>query len=273
MWGRAVRLGVLALLGAACGGKSAAAPDHERALAGSGGSSGSGESSTTTGGASTAGGVAATSSESCTAPREAGTCSENVAAWYYEASTGICRPFTYTGCGGNQNRYPSLEACQTSCRFATPAYDACSRNSDCVVVPDACCSECTILNGTRRNLIAYNRRYGALVESGADCVPLTNNLGYFAAECVENRCRVVDLLHSSASACSTADECVYHRGLGCCESCDAGSDVIGISRYGNFKQLTCTGDEACPHCMAPPVEHMALSCTDGFCRASPLLTP
>ena len=89
---------------------------------------------------------------------------------------------------------------------------------------------------------------------------------------MQNRCRVTDLLNSSATRWSANEDCVFHHGLACCESCDL-NDVIAISKYGDFSALTCTGAEECAQCEPPPVEHTSLFCSDGHCRATPWLTP
>ncbi|XP_022911513.1 papilin isoform X2 [Onthophagus taurus] len=42
-------------------------------------------------------------------------CTDNIPAYYYEARTGKCLAFTYTGCGGNANRYNTAEQCERQC--------------------------------------------------------------------------------------------------------------------------------------------------------------
>ena len=123
MWGRVARaFTLLALLTLACGGKSVAPSTNE-----------GGTPTTVSGDAS------GNADEHCGAPPDSGNCLEDTVAWYHELATGICRPFTYRGCGGNANRFPYLAACQTDCALTAPAYDACSRHSDCVIAPSICC--------------------------------------------------------------------------------------------------------------------------------------
>ncbi|XP_075169941.1 PI-actitoxin-Afv2b-like [Haematobia irritans] len=43
-----------------------------------------------------------------------------VARWWYDNSSGVCKEFTYRGCGGNNNRYCSKAACETGCRRLIP---------------------------------------------------------------------------------------------------------------------------------------------------------
>uniref|UniRef100_UPI00358E241E kunitz-like toxin PcKuz3 n=1 Tax=Myxine glutinosa TaxID=7769 RepID=UPI00358E241E len=51
----------------------------------------------------------------CFLPLNAGPCENYVLRWYYQATLSACRPFVYGGCGGNDNRFESSEACQTLC--------------------------------------------------------------------------------------------------------------------------------------------------------------
>ena len=44
-----------------------------------------------------------------------GNCEEKHHRWYYDAENGYCRSFTYTGCGGNGNRFDSIERCEQIC--------------------------------------------------------------------------------------------------------------------------------------------------------------
>uniref|UniRef100_G3MKU8 BPTI/Kunitz inhibitor domain-containing protein n=1 Tax=Amblyomma maculatum TaxID=34609 RepID=G3MKU8_AMBMU len=36
--------------------------------------------------------------------------------WFYNATSETCEQFTYLGCGGNANRFPSEQACLRTCR-------------------------------------------------------------------------------------------------------------------------------------------------------------
>ncbi|KAG5871898.1 hypothetical protein JTB14_030952 [Gonioctena quinquepunctata] len=51
----------------------------------------------------------------CQNPADSGNCSENYVAFFYDKDTGRCTPFTYTGCGGNDNRFNSEEQCERQC--------------------------------------------------------------------------------------------------------------------------------------------------------------
>ncbi|XP_055351852.1 papilin-like isoform X2 [Paramacrobiotus metropolitanus] len=51
----------------------------------------------------------------CSMPADAGACDERQARYYYDISQGKCLSFTYTGCGGNQNHFHTLEQCEGFC--------------------------------------------------------------------------------------------------------------------------------------------------------------
>jgi len=51
----------------------------------------------------------------CSQPAKAGPCYGNFARWYFDSANDSCMPFTYGGCKGNDNRYNSLDECQTHC--------------------------------------------------------------------------------------------------------------------------------------------------------------
>ena len=51
-----------------------------------------------------------------------GTCSQQVSRYYYDKTSGTCKLFTYTGCGGNLNNFYSLSECNERC--------ICSRSKD-----------------------------------------------------------------------------------------------------------------------------------------------
>ncbi|KAG7456261.1 hypothetical protein MATL_G00249820 [Megalops atlanticus] len=54
-------------------------------------------------------------SDPCLEPMSEGSCTEYVLLWYHHSQTQECRPFLYGGCGGNQNRFTTKQACQRRC--------------------------------------------------------------------------------------------------------------------------------------------------------------
>ncbi|XP_042582157.1 collagen alpha-1(VII) chain isoform X1 [Cyprinus carpio] len=53
--------------------------------------------------------------ESCILPMEEGNCSRYTLRWYFNSEVGVCRPFIYSGCGGNANRFLQKEDCEKLC--------------------------------------------------------------------------------------------------------------------------------------------------------------
>ncbi|CAG2178549.1 unnamed protein product, partial [Oppiella nova] len=51
----------------------------------------------------------------CFQPPDSGTCSKDLARVYYDHETRTCKPFSYTGCGGNANRFQSIKNCYRIC--------------------------------------------------------------------------------------------------------------------------------------------------------------
>ncbi|KAI6199754.1 hypothetical protein M3Y96_00660300 [Aphelenchoides besseyi] len=55
----------------------------------------------------------------CSSPKDSGAaCSENAGSrmFYYDPRMGVCQPFQYNGCGGNENRYSSAAECRETCK-------------------------------------------------------------------------------------------------------------------------------------------------------------
>ncbi|XP_035723305.1 papilin-like isoform X5 [Vespa mandarinia] len=55
------------------------------------------------------------SQDSCSLPRAEGNCTEKQSRWYFDQSENRCMPFYYTGCGGNKNNFPTIDACTADC--------------------------------------------------------------------------------------------------------------------------------------------------------------
>ncbi|XP_077192353.1 papilin-like [Paroedura picta] len=53
----------------------------------------------------------------CALPAEKGPCAGYIAMFYYSPRSQSCQGFIYGGCGGNENRFPTLEMCVWSCVY------------------------------------------------------------------------------------------------------------------------------------------------------------
>ncbi|PIC37384.1 hypothetical protein B9Z55_016028 [Caenorhabditis nigoni] len=56
-------------------------------------------------------------------PGNTGCGEQGARSFYFHKNTRTCQPFFYQGCDGNGNRFPSKEACESTCRNATAAGD------------------------------------------------------------------------------------------------------------------------------------------------------
>lgn len=56
----------------------------------------------------------------CTEPMDPGSCESYENAWYFDSEIGDCMDFIFGGCGGNGNKFGSLEECQDQCLSEDP---------------------------------------------------------------------------------------------------------------------------------------------------------
>lgn len=307
---------VAVVLASACGGQSFTGGDGGDAGSGSGNNGGSGSQGGSTGRAGTsstagkghagtsaggsntagtgAGGGSAgtgggTGDPACVLPPSSGNCNAYIPSWYHDPSTGICRPFVYGGCGGNENRYASLEQCQKACPSNSPNYDACKVPSDCMITGTGCCGICDSPNITLNDLLAYNKQYAGLLSCGVAldiagdpsagaaapiaCAPCPappggpGTLRYFVPDCVAGQCAVQDLRTSPVTACQTNAECKVRHGTACCEGCGSG-DEFAVRNDGSFEKLVCgSGPVACPACVPAPTGGLPY-CNAGRCSVA-----
>uniref|UniRef100_A0A8C3V8Q9 Tissue factor pathway inhibitor n=1 Tax=Catharus ustulatus TaxID=91951 RepID=A0A8C3V8Q9_CATUS len=52
----------------------------------------------------------------CMTPMDSGLCRAKELRFFYNHSTGRCRPFSYSGCGGNENNFISRKSCLRICK-------------------------------------------------------------------------------------------------------------------------------------------------------------
>ncbi len=150
------------------------------------------------------------------------------------------------------------------------AYNACTRNDDCIVRPASCCGACGA--ATRGDVIAVNKdRATAYANdhcSGVGCPAcFAEQDATLIATCESNRCTVVDLLADSSTGCTADSDCRV-RTSSCCE-CGGALDRAHLVAVGNeaaFSSLVCDG-QGCPDC-APiyPAEVRASCNADQHCE-------
>lgn len=54
-------------------------------------------------------------SDFCNEPLVTGLCRAAIPVFGYKNSVGKCVPFTYGGCRGNENRFDTIQECETTC--------------------------------------------------------------------------------------------------------------------------------------------------------------
>jgi hypothetical protein len=90
----------------------------------------------------------------CALPPSAGSCDAYVQAYYFNPFHARCEPFIYGGCGGNANRFDTLQACeqrcnQSACPIIIPPTSpiwVCPQNAACYYEPTTTC-RCWADNG------------------------------------------------------------------------------------------------------------------------------
>lgn len=54
--------------------------------------------------------------EYCTKRPKTGFCRHKLPRWYYDKNSDDCEPFSFTGCGGNNNNFHTYEDCLKVCK-------------------------------------------------------------------------------------------------------------------------------------------------------------
>lgn len=63
--------------------------------------------------------------KNCVDQPQSGRCLAEFRSYYYNPKTGCCEGFVYGGCGGNGNRYETLEECRDGCEKANGFQQLC----------------------------------------------------------------------------------------------------------------------------------------------------
>lgn len=131
----------------------------------------------------------------CQLPQDPGPCLAWVPSVYFDAESGLCRPFVYGGCGGNENQFSTRTECHVAC--AGPREDdpaSCSSPADCVAVPAPCGCE-----GAPESVLDLSAVRSDHVEAyfescplaGPDCVRAAPD--WAGATCSGGYCVAIDL--------------------------------------------------------------------------------
>ncbi|KAG5441362.1 U-actitoxin-Avd3f [Clonorchis sinensis] len=53
--------------------------------------------------------------ERCFLPNDSGMCLASMPQVFFNSTSGACEHFIYGGCGGNENRFETVEECEQAC--------------------------------------------------------------------------------------------------------------------------------------------------------------
>jgi hypothetical protein len=243
---------------------------------GGSGTAGSGVGGSGTAGSGTAGtGTGGAPPDLCSLPPDPGPCEALFPSYYHNPETGLCEPFVYRGCDGNQNRFASVEDCQATCSGGSPNLDGCTNPQECVLVSPHCCGVCdgTLSDYTAVNTAAVSEYYSGrgctdvLCEPCAAPDPLTSSQPYLTATCRSGECVPIDVREEGAADCESSEDCRLRAGIGCCEACSATeAEMVAISDTALLTELSC-GAMLAPCLACAPIypETFESVCEQGRC--------
>ena len=225
-----------------------------------------------TGGGTSAAAGSGSSGDGCSAPATPGPCDAYAPVFWHNAASGLCEPFVYGGCAGNDNRYATRDECLKACPGGGSDWGACQRDADCTLTSAECCGACDPV--TDHDLLALNAAHLAdysaskpCASAGA-CLPCasvgetTATRKYFRAVCVAGQCSALDVRQSPLTACVDASDCSLRNGVACCQSCMEG--FVAVNTSANFCP---DGNDPCPKCaIALPDQALFAACVDGHCQ-------
>ena len=236
-------------------------------------SSGSTGGASSTGSGTTGGGGGP--DDPCSLPLDSGNCDAAFPAYGYNVETGRCEQFIWGGCGGNENRFGSLDDCLEVCD--PNGRTACESSQECVI-DHPCCGFCGVESADE--LVAVNSEYASYTGdqcAGVDCVycPPSDEIGQYGARCNEGSCEVYDVRESDISACNSDADCRLRAGLGCCEGCGETTWVaVSTDQELVMKELCPGGALPCPACLpAEPGGITAICGAKGHCAVAILEQP
>jgi len=212
----------------------------------------------------------------CSLPAESGPCEAAIPSYFHNPETGVCEPFVYGGCEGNENRFSTLAECQAACRGGSPDMDACAGFGQCMLIASGCCGACDPVDRTafvainRAHQQAYLDAKGCTGIACGSCPPvdeMSTTAQYFVSTCEAGQCTVLDIRESPVTECSDSSECTLRDGAGCCEECD-GHGLVAV-KFEELAELLCGGPLPCPAPCSSASGYAPL-CSSGRCVAVPL---
>ncbi|XP_019848705.1 PREDICTED: LOW QUALITY PROTEIN: uncharacterized protein LOC105316719 [Amphimedon queenslandica] len=167
------------------------------------------------------------SGEFCILPHNPGPCHGEYPRWFFNSSSGSCEPFLYSGCGGNINRFSSLQQCIQSCGCGNGTAMSCST--------DLC--ETSSCEGYDNPLCEI------------DSCSLCNVKHFDGLRDVTNQCGICDLPKESGPCFAYFERWYYNERSGLCEKFIYGGcrgNNNNFMTLSNCLQTCAEGDKTCP---------------------------
>jgi hypothetical protein len=298
-----VALTTIAVLFAACGGKTRKDATDQAGAAGSGALAGAGAAFAGAGGASADGsmnggtpdevaagsggdranpgsgggpllGFAGAPADPCATP-ELAACASHETWFYYSNKTAECVRAGPGQCGSPG--FALLSECLDACPGARPALDACDHGYDCRLVEPGCCAPCEPVAPSDLVAVNWDRELDANDCNGTpSCDPCpavpeleTTRQDYIPA-CRAGTCTLVDLRATDATACTTDGDCMVRAGSGCCELCVAGA-FVALSSTDYIAEMCgpyLAAPSQCEVCLRSPTDGYSAKCdaASGHCQ-------
>lgn len=185
----------------------------------------------------------------CRLPVSFGACRTRTEEYFFDAKTGLCMPFDYAGCDGNENRFASAEECYAVCGGrGDNDFAACEVSADCRPkrLDEPCCSLDV------RQFVGINRNFDFTCTDtrlcsycAADCA-YTPPDGYIGALCASGYCYAWDIRDLAPPICMTDEQCGLRYGVECCPDCDSvPSKLVALPAGLPVEDLACGGGMTC----------------------------
>jgi len=211
-------------------------------------------------------------------PVDPGACDALVPSYWFDASTGVCMPFTYGGCEGNFNRFGTMEECYAACGGRGDRDDAaCDRSADCMPyrLAEPCCSldvrQFVGIARSRTSEFSCNDPTLGCTLCAADCAYVPPD-GYIGATCTSGHCIPFDVRPLGGISCVDERDCYPRYGVECCATCPMNqypSKLVALSNRIELDPIAC-GENL--HCLDPcGYSGINAVCVSGQCEVRVLL--
>lgn len=69
--------------------------------------------------------IPSTPQKACSVTKDGGNCTDYTVKYFFDMEYGGCSRFWYSGCGGNENRFETIDDCKNTCEQPPSSKDAC----------------------------------------------------------------------------------------------------------------------------------------------------